>query len=116
MSFVLIATFGIQTRIRPWRAEIANFADSASLMGLQMLLTVGGLVVGASEDAVEVESIVGAVTAVLFIAVAVLFVIAILVSLSMCPSGAYMCHRGRLGWPGTSGLGPLMCACAPVLP
>ncbi len=24
---------------------------------------------------------------------------------SMCPIGAYMCHRGRLGWSGTSGLG-----------
>ncbi len=24
--------------------------------------------------------------------------------LSMCPIGAYMCHRGRLGWSGTSGL------------
>ncbi len=23
---------------------------------------------------------------------------------SMCPLGAYMCHRGRLGWSGTSGL------------
>ncbi len=40
-----------------------------------------------------------------------------------------MCHRGRLGWAGTSGLrqqrgtgthqgpyGPLMCSCDPVLP
>ncbi len=24
---------------------------------------------------------------------------------SMCPIGAYVCHRGRLGWSGTSGLG-----------
>ena len=24
--------------------------------------------------------------------------------LSLCPPGACMCHRGRLGWPGTSGL------------
>ena len=36
----------------------------------------------------------------------------------MCPIGTYVCHRGRLGWSGTSGLarGALLCACPLVLP
>ncbi len=28
-------------------------------------------------------------------------------SVSMWPVGAYMCHGGRLGWSGTSGLGKI---------